>query len=83
MVEFELEVFHDDREVEFHSLLEPVRDGLAIGMQDLTASCEMLAQRIAEEVESYYAERERQWCCTVWEDGECGGRVSGVMGVPA
>lgn len=68
----ELEVFHDDREVEFHDLLDFVRSllpGPDLGAQ----SCEMMARNMCHSIRSRYPGRD--CLVSVSEDGEVGARV--------
>lgn len=76
-----LEVLHHDREVEFHDLQEfalTCVKGLAVGevggILDFGArSCEALAHGIGAILASRYR---RDCCVAVWEDNECGARVT-------
>ncbi len=78
-VEVKLEVFHDDREVEFHDLLDfckPIIGQTTDGQPDDlgSMSCEMIANQIAQTVADTYNER---WLfVSVFEDNECGAEVS-------
>lgn len=87
-IEVELEVFHDDREVEFHDLLDNVRDYFAgIGEEWGSSSCETAAYGVAANVRDHLAHlgvptgmveaipRERTMTVSVFEDNECGARV--------
>lgn len=70
-VEVAVPVSHDDREVEFHDLLDFCRSEFPTG--DLGAqSCEMLARQLGEAVLRRY---HRPVTVTVSEDGECGSVV--------
>lgn len=70
-VEVAVPVTHDDREVEFHDLLEFCRSAFPTG--DLGAmSCEMLARQLGDAVMQRYL---RPVTVTVSEDGECGSVV--------
>lgn len=70
-----LPVLHDDREVEFHDLL----DVAAAAFVDAEAhhgearSCEMIAGFMANALAVRY---KRGATVEVWEDGECGARVA-------
>lgn len=78
MVELEVSVKHDDREVEFHQLLRVAKNYLGsdkdkdveLGMK----SCEMLAEEFIVVASQTYGD-ERRYRCTIWEDGEVGARV--------
>lgn len=73
-VELELELFGDDRDVEFHDLLDVARTAWGPRDQDHgSASCEMLAQRLGDLIADQYPGRTNIVC--VFEDGECGARV--------
>lgn len=68
----ELEVFHDDREIEFHDLLDFVRSllpGPNLGAQ----SCEMMAKSLGHSIRSRWPGRD--CLVSVSEDGEVGARV--------
>lgn len=67
-------VTHDDREIEFHDLLDqvnaywtelPMKDGLPM-------SCEMMARMLGELLVAKY---KRSFQVSVSEDGECGASV--------
>ena len=67
-----IQVWHDDREIEFHQFLNWV-EGLYSGEQSLSlnnSSCEMISDSLAAIVQSRYPDRLLQ--IEVWEDGECG-----------
>lgn len=72
-VEVKLQTLHDDREVEFHDLLQEARE--AFGSGDFGgASCEMLAQALAHAISQRY---EGRWLeVGVFEDGEVGAIVT-------
>jgi hypothetical protein len=72
-VRVEAEVGHDDRELEFHDLLDRVNRALPperLGPQ----SCEMIARNIAAAVGDTWPGRVIR--ATVSEDGECGATVT-------
>jgi hypothetical protein len=69
-----LEVWHDDREVEFHDLLEFVeRQTNRYGEELGACSCEHIAQRIGEAVMEKWPDR--GLVVAVSEDGENGARL--------
>lgn len=78
-VRVETEVTHDDREIEFHDLMDAARGQFpdiehVNGRPDLgSMSCEMIARKIANGLAGLYA---RPFCVDVSEDGECGARVT-------
>ncbi len=68
----ELEVFHDDREIEFHDLLDFVRSQLP--GPDLGArSCEMMAKALGHSILARFPGRDV--LVSVSEDGEVGARA--------
>ena len=65
-----IEVFAEDREIEFHQFLNWL-ESLYTGHLSLdNASCEMVSDTLAAAVNSKYPGR--QLAIEVWEDGECG-----------
>ncbi|MEY9179702.1 hypothetical protein [Bradyrhizobium sp. USDA 313] len=75
-VEVRMQVAHDDREVEFHDLLDEAR---TIFAEDLGAngnygshSCEMLGRELGDRLAKQYG---RPVTVIVSEDGECGAQV--------
>ena len=66
-------VHHDERDVEFHDLMDQVQRLLPGDGQYGPASCETIARRIHGELASKYPER--QLSVTVLEDGEAGATV--------
>lgn len=66
-VEANVDVLHDDREVEFHDLLDFVRANIG-GPEFGPMSCEMIASRLLKAIESRYPGRNA--VVTVGEDGE-------------
>lgn len=65
-----IEVFHDDREIEFHQFLrwlESLYDKVLV--LDYR-SCEMIADELAESIKGRYPNRDIE--IDVSEDGECG-----------
>jgi hypothetical protein len=73
-VEVRLEVFHDDREVEYHDLLDFCREAFPGGDMG-TSSCEMMAHALLQKVEENYPGR--TITVSVFEDGEVGAIISG------
>ena len=78
--EVRVRVEHDDRDVEFHDLLEHARRGLGVGdlgsgdLEFAGASCETLAQRLIDHVNTRWPGR--CYHAEVWEDGEVGALVT-------
>ena len=69
-----VEVEHNDREVEFHDMLDELRACTqAVGTQLGRVSCEDLAQIVLTAIEAAWPGRNR-WC-EVFEDGEVGARL--------
>ena len=65
-----IEVFHDDRDIEFHQFLNWL-EGLYQGTLDLDyKSCEMIADDLAGQIQEKYDGRDIK--IEVSEDGECG-----------
>lgn len=66
-----MNVFHDDREVEFHTLLAKAQGLFPTG--DLgSRSCEMLARELGWQLATFY---DRAVRVSVFEDGENGSQV--------
>jgi len=75
-VEAQVQVFHDDREIEFQDLLDFCLGVFPSG--DLgTSSCEMLAKGLFSKLVSRYG-ADRYICVSVFEDGEMGATVCSV-----
>lgn len=73
--EIELEVTHDDREVEIIMCKRKLQLFIADMLEKPTdSSCEMMAQEIGVYFETYYPSR--KYKITVLEDGENGGGVT-------
>ena len=73
-VEAEIEVFHDDRELEFLMVKNRINNFLQNDvMFAFKASCEQMAEAIIKYIVHEYGER--QVVVTVYEDNENGGRV--------
>lgn len=71
-VEVKTQVDHDDREIEFHDLLDAARHEFGEG--DFGhKSCEQLARELAETLAKMFA---RSFTVSVFEDGEVGAEVS-------
>lgn len=66
-------VMHDERDVEFHDLLDEARDLLPSTGQFGSCSCETIAREMCEELSIAYPGR--RVIVTVSEDGECGATV--------
>jgi len=71
-VEVEMTVAHDDREVEYHDLLDHCRVWFPGGEMG-PMSCEQMATRLARDIASVYPGR--QLVVSIFEDGEAGSRV--------
>ena len=63
-------VKHDDREIEFHDLLDAAKELFDTG--DGTWSCERMASRLSAELAQQFG---RSFRVDVSEDGECGAAV--------
>jgi hypothetical protein len=75
-VEAHLQLFNNDREVEFHDLLEFCRGrfGGGLGVTEFGArSCESLAEGLAREIALQW--RDRSAIVKVFEDGEVGATI--------
>jgi hypothetical protein len=66
-----IEVFHDDREIEFHQFLNFLENAVTTSGLDYK-SCEMIADDIAKLVAEKYPAKYRSLTVQVSEDGECG-----------
>ena len=77
-VELQVQVLHDDRELEFILVKRALTSWLH-GMAQPVGSCEMIADHVLGWVESTYQLPAVAWqraaCCTVTEDGENGAQV--------
>lgn len=70
-----IEVFHDDRELEFHQALNWLESLYDQGTLELNhRSCEMIAEELAEKIQARYPNR--ALTIEVSEDGECGCTIS-------
>lgn len=69
-----IEVFHDDREIEFHQFLNFLESSIDTGTVNLNnKSCEMICDDLADIIiRKYSGTRERRLIIEVSEDGECG-----------
>ena len=72
--EVELEVYHDDRELEFIMVKHRLREFLADTRWPETTSCEMMAINIGNYLQSLY-DFERELTVSVFEDNENGAKV--------
>jgi hypothetical protein len=76
-VHLEVQVMHNEREVEYHDLLDwlnrLVAEDLVPGW-NINWSCEAIALRIVSWLAERYPDR-ALYSCTVSEDGECGSTV--------
>ena len=72
-VEAEIEVFDDDRELEFVIVKRAINKFLYSKPFSSTASCEQMARQIAKYLVEQFGSR--NICVTVLEDNENGGRV--------
>ncbi len=68
-----LQVWHDDREIEFHQFLNWLESLYGSRLSMDYKSCEMLARELVEVVTFRYPGRFT--AVEVWEDGECGSVV--------
>ena len=67
-----LGVKHDERDVEFHDLIDFIDDCIVVNYKD--DSCEKIARTLRLDVIHKWPDR---WCeVEVWEDDECGAVVS-------
>ena len=72
-VKVEMEVFHDDRELEFILVKRAIEDFVSSYDYDVNSSCEQLATSISNFLLGVYGDR--KVICQVLEDGENGGCV--------
>ena len=69
-----VDVEHNDRDIEFHTLLNELEGQYDTGLLQLNnKSCEMIAEELALYIVNKY---NRTTSVSVWEDGECGATVS-------
>lgn len=71
--ELTVTVGHNDREIEFHDLLEYARES-SFGGELGRRSCEDLAEVVLKAVRDKYPDR--TYYCTVWEDNEVGATIT-------
>lgn len=71
-VEVRIEVLHEDREIEYHDLLDFCR-AIWPGRELGAASCEMIGRVLGEKILYKWPGRELR--IEVWEDGEVGAEV--------
>lgn len=74
--EVSTEVTHDDREIEFHDLLDECRSFVNARTEHEGRSCEMLAAELLDFIDTTFGTGDRERSVTVWEDNECGASVS-------
>jgi hypothetical protein len=78
-----IEVFHDDREIEFHMFQNELESWYDNGVLELDhKSCEMLADGLAEGIARFLDDnpsRRRELVVEVSEDGECGAECHYVV----
>ena len=72
-VNVEIEVFHDDRELEFILVKRRLDQFIKNHDSSLNSSCEQIGKMICEYLTKTYGER--KIICTVMEDNENGGRT--------
>jgi len=77
-VEVEIEVFHDDRDIEFHAFQQFCEKHYPEGDVG-TMSCEMLARNLLGVIEKEYGNH-RSLRVDVFEDGEVGARITKEAG---
>ena len=70
-IEVRCNVSHDDREIEFHDLLDTAKS-LFTGGNMGNKSCEQMARNLATELVQRY---QRSFTVEVSEDNECGAKV--------
>lgn len=72
-VEVKIEVYHNDREIEYHDLLELCEETweTKLGCELGPASCEGMAAVLLKELSRHFGE-ERRLSVSVFEDGEVG-----------
>tara|TARA_Y100000310_G_scaffold182310_1_gene182392 strand:- start:1796 stop:2164 length:369 start_codon:yes stop_codon:yes gene_type:complete len=70
-------VDHQDREIEFHDLLDLGREFTARRLDHEARSCEMLAAEVLDHLQTNLAVvSNRNRSCSVWEDNEVGATVT-------
>lgn len=68
-------VQHDDREIEFHDLLESLSSFTALRNEHGSRSCEMLAKEVLDFMDNTFGTDNRIRWVSVFEDNECGATV--------
>ena len=71
-VELRCPVVHDDREIEFHDLIDEGKQFFKDGEMN-NMSCEMMARKLSEDLSSKYY---RTFTASVSEDNECGATIT-------
>jgi len=69
-----IQVFHDNRELEFHQFLNWLESLVGTTISVDHKSCEMISDDLAKTISDRYPNRFLQ--IEVWEDGECGSITS-------
>jgi hypothetical protein len=74
-VTVQCEVYHDEREIEFHDLIDDARElfGVIVVAAVTSKSCETMARELARGLCQQHG---RKFQVTVDEDGECGATVT-------
>lgn len=72
-VRVSMPVEHDDREVEFHDVLDQVAAEIGLWDRKSLGSCEMMARGLAGKLAGYYG---RSVTVSISEDDECGAEVT-------
>lgn len=75
LVRVEVNVLHDDREIEFHDLGDAVAEGCAPYVRAGARSCETMARELRLFLLELWPGRD--FCVEVSEDGEFGAKVQG------
>lgn len=70
----ELDVTHNDRDIEFHDLLDACHDVASEGVEWADRSCEAIGRVLLNDIEHRWPGRNP--VVTVSEDGECGATVT-------
>ncbi len=72
-----IDVFTDDREIEFHMFLSRLENFFETKQLDVNnASCEMIAEKLIQQITKAYDCSQREVSVEVSEDGECGAIVT-------
>lgn len=72
--EVELDVFHDDRDIEFHDLQDWCREATPANYEYGAMSCEAIARNVLTQIEQRWPGRHPM--VSVLEDNEAGAKVS-------